>query len=69
MTDFTQIQLAALTAAIAEGALKVKYQDREVTYHSLSDMLKLRQQMRDELGLVEPADRNRRYAQFSKGFC
>lgn len=67
MSDFTLDQLAALTAAIATGALKVKYQDREVTYHSLADMIKLRDQMRQELGLSDQY-RNRRYAQFGKGY-
>ena len=69
MTDFTLAQLAALTEAIATGALKVKYQDREVTYHSLADMIKLRDQMRQELGVAgAEQSRNRRYAQFGKGF-
>ena len=45
--SWTQEQLDALNAAIAEGALRVKYQDKEVEYRSLSDMLKLKQIMED----------------------
>ena len=66
MAGFTTAQLEALEAAIAQGALKVKYQDREVTYQSLSDMLRLRDVMRGELG-TETTNRVRRFAQFSKG--
>lgn len=46
--------------------MRVKYADREVTYHSLSDMLRLRDQIKAELG-VATSNRSRRYAQFSKG--
>lgn len=66
VAGFTVAQLEALEAAIAEGALRVKYADREVTYHSLSDMLRLRDQIKAELG-VATSNRSRRYAQFSKG--
>ena len=49
MATFTQAQLDSLLAAIAEGALRVKYQDKEVEYRSLNDMLKLKQLMEDDL--------------------
>jgi len=62
---FTQTQLAALDEAISQGALTVKYQDRMVTYRSLNEMLKLRELMRNELGLTETTVRL--YAKHSKG--
>lgn len=39
---FTTDDLQKLDRAIASGHLKVKYQDKEVTYQSLTDQLKAR---------------------------
>jgi hypothetical protein len=66
---FTLEQYNALDAAISVGANRVKYADKEVEYRSLQDMLQLRNQMRDELGLngADPNGYRRRFAQFSKG--
>lgn len=50
-TSFTQDQLNSLEAAIADGALKVKYSDKEVEYRSLEEMFKIRDTMRNALGL------------------
>lgn len=50
-TSFTQAQLDALESSIADGALKVKYSDKEVEYRSLEEMLKIRDIMRNALGL------------------
>lgn len=50
-SSFTQAQLDALESAIADGALKVKYSDKEVEYRSLEEMLKIRDTMRNDLGL------------------
>jgi len=63
---YTTLEYDTLVKAIAQGALVVKYGDKEVTYRSLSDMLKLKKLMEDELtpSTVKPA---RRYAQHSKG--
>lgn len=58
--------LAALEGAIKSGATRVKYSDREVEYRSLSEMLKLRDMMRKELGEQTPGP-YRMVAQFSKG--
>ena len=44
-TNFTQAQLDALTAAIAQGALTVEYEGRRVTYQSAEAMLRLRDRM------------------------
>ena len=62
---WTQSQLTALDDAIAQGVLTVKYQDRTVTYRTLDEMLKLRETMKQELGLTE--GRVRLYARHSKG--
>jgi hypothetical protein len=50
-SSFTLEQLTSLEAAIADGALKVKYSDKEVEYRSLDEMLKIRDMMRGDLGL------------------
>ena len=63
---FTQIQLTALENAIAQGALTVKYQDKTVTYRSLSEMLQLRETMKKELGLTG-SQYQRIKPEFSKG--
>ncbi|PHJ81958.1 hypothetical protein VF14_18445 [Nostoc linckia z18] len=39
----------ALVKAIASGARRVKYQDREVEYRSLDDMIRLENKMKAEL--------------------
>jgi len=52
---FSQTQLDALDDAIAQGALVVRFGDRSITYQSLSDMLRLRDTMRGELGVSLPA--------------
>lgn len=62
---FTQEQLDALEAAIAQGVKSVKYADKEVEYASLKDMLAVRDMMREELGLnVKPRTR---FASYNKG--
>jgi hypothetical protein len=52
---FTQSQLTALESAIAQGALTVQFNDRRITYHSLGEMIQLRNTMRAELGIAAPA--------------
>lgn len=65
MTGFTQTGLESLEKAIAEGVLKVKYQDKEVTYRSLEEMLTLRGVMRAELG--QTCRSNRRVGVYGSG--
>ena len=48
-SPFSQMQLAALTTAIAQGVTKVEYNGRIVTYSSLEMMLRLRDRMIREL--------------------
>jgi hypothetical protein len=62
---YTQIQLDALEAAIAEGTLKVEYGDKKVEYRSLNEMIRIRDLMKAELdGLPK---QKRTYGAFSKG--
>jgi hypothetical protein len=62
---WTQEQLTALEEAISQGALRVRYSDKEVQYRSLTEMLQLRDMMRQELGLSQPT--KRLFAKHSKG--
>ncbi|MCP3916153.1 MAG: hypothetical protein GY711_11405 [bacterium] len=55
---FTQEQLDALEAAIAEGAQEVRYQDKSVRYNSLAEMRRLRAEMKRELGQAAKGPRN-----------
>lgn len=48
-TTWTNEQLEALERAIAEGVRRVKYQDREVEYRTLEEMLTLANTMRGAL--------------------
>jgi hypothetical protein len=57
---FTQEQVTALEGAIAEGTLRVKYADREVTYQSLDAMRRLLVQMRAEVANPPGQPRPRR---------
>lgn len=49
---FTETQLEAIEKAIAEGTLRVKYENKEVEYRSLDEMLKVRDLIRKDLGIV-----------------
>lgn len=64
---YTTLMYETLVAAIAQGALIVKYGDKEVTYRSLNDMIRIRTEMEKELGLNASKPPSRRYAQHSKG--
>ena len=50
---------------MAEGARKVKYKDKEITYHSLEEMERLRDKMKQEI--LGRKRVGRVYAKFSKG--
>lgn len=63
---WTTADYNTLCAAIASGARKVKYEDKEVEYRSLNEMLRIRKQMEAELGLNSGRPR-RRMASFHKG--
>lgn len=65
MATWTQNDLTELEKAIAHGALRVKYRDREVTYRSMEEMLQLRGLMQRELGVTTGS--GRKYSSISKG--
>ena len=65
---YTQAQLDALTKSLAMGAMKVKYEDREVTYMSLEQMRSLKREMEAELGLsTESTNPRRRMGVYDNG--
>ncbi len=66
---YTIEQYNALQAAIAEGALSVRYADKSVTYRSLDEMMRILKLMATDLGLNGCNDGGRRYTSFSKGHC
>jgi hypothetical protein len=62
---YTQQQYDDLVAAIAEGVTSVSSNGRQVSYRNLSDMLKLKSVMEEELG-VTGAGRRRQYVTFRR---
>jgi len=64
---YTLAQYTAISAAIAEGVQTVKYADKEVSYRSLSDMLRIQAVMYDQLFNTGGNNNARRYVNFSKG--
>lgn len=67
-TSWTEVDITALEAAIKRGVLRVRYGDREVQYHSITEMLKLLQSMKDAVEMESSAGGNRTtYARFRKG--
>lgn len=65
---WTTSDLEALEAAIATGTLSVKYFDKMVTYRTLDEMLKIRDLMRESLGVTSGRTK-RIFADFDKGIC
>lgn len=63
---FTTDQYNTLISAIAQGATRVKYADKEVEYASLDQMLRLKRIMEVELGIRKGGIATK-YAQFTKG--
>lgn len=51
--SYTANDLTALESAIKEGVFKVKYADKEITYRTLNEMNKLRDQMRAGLSVTK----------------
>lgn len=50
---YTQEQYNTLCEAIAMGATKVKYSDKEVEYRSLADMERIKRMMESDLGIAK----------------
>ena len=65
---YTAEQIAALKAAIALGAKKVKYADKEVDYRSLQEMHNLLAEMLAETGAAPARERRRFYGVSSGNF-
>ena len=66
--SFTSEQLTAIETAIASGSLRVRYADREVTYQSLDALIRVRDLIRADLGLVgDNGGRAHKYLSHSKG--
>lgn len=55
---WTQTDLDALDAAIKRGVRRVSYQNGSVEYHSLDEMLKLREVMTAEIAGAATAPRS-----------
>lgn len=53
-TPFTLEALQSLESAIAQGIQTVKYSDKEIVYRSLNDMMRIRDLIRNKLGLDQP---------------
>ncbi len=69
---WTQTDIDKLKAAIGQGATKVKFADREVTYRSLDEMRETLGMMQAEVDLANGVKRRRsRQVRFvtSKGLC
>lgn len=67
---WTQDDLRAIEEALASGALRVKYIDREVTYQSRADLLATRELIRRALGCAGSGlAAGRKYGAYSKGLC
>lgn len=65
--SWTTSDLEAIDSAIKSGRLRVRYGDRDVTYRSLDEMLRIRDLINHELGLVADGGRTVRYSTYSKG--
>ena len=63
---YTNEQHSALTAAIAQGALRVKYADKEIEYRSLDEMQRIKREMEAQL-FPTRVNSGRAFASFSKG--
>lgn len=63
---FTSDDLDAIETAIKSGQLSVAYRDRNVTYRSLDEMLKIRDMIRDEVGSRSSFESRGRYIRTSR---
>jgi len=65
MSAYTKEQYDTLCAAIAQGAMRVRYGDKEVQYRTLDEMQRIKAGMEQQLGLVKR--KTRVLSTFSKG--
>ncbi|HET6456689.1 MAG TPA: hypothetical protein VFI02_19990 [Armatimonadota bacterium] len=61
-----QTDIDALETAIKAGVRHVQYGDRSVTYHSLSEMLRLRDVMKQTVTVASGTTTRCTYASFGK---
>jgi len=64
---YTQSQLDKITEAIALGATTVEYGDKKITYRSLTEMKRIKQDMESELGSNSKIIR-RKTCEYDRGF-
>jgi hypothetical protein len=57
---YTETDVQRLEQAIASGTMRVKYADREVTYHSLKEMRSALREIRNEVSAAAGAPRRKR---------
>jgi len=71
--NFTCEDLQAIEQSLAKGVRVVKYVDKEVTYRSVDEMLKIRDMIRGCLGLNTDSNTGgrglRRVASYNKALC
>lgn len=67
MATFTLSQYNALVSAIASGATRVKYSDKEVEYRSLAEMRALLNDMALDLGITQNAAPQRTVGLYCSG--
>lgn len=65
--EFTEANLAAINQAIATGARECWYGDKRVAYRSLDEMIRIRDLIKENLGLKQQ-NTSRIFAKFNKGF-
>lgn len=63
MTDWTDLEIAALRSAVAKGILRVEYEGRIVQYQSLTEMRSLLREM--EGGISDTVTGERLYRVYS----
>ncbi len=67
MAKYTIEQLQALRDAVAKGVKRVSYEDKDVTFASIDEMLRVITLMERDLGITK---RNGRLlAEYDKGLC
>lgn len=49
MSSWTESDLTAIEAALARGELSVRYEDKQVTYRSVDEMLRIREMIAGSL--------------------
>jgi hypothetical protein len=65
--SWTLTDLTAIENAIKSGTLDVRFSDRRIVYRSLDELLRIRDIIRGDLGLIVDGGRSHRYASHSKG--